>query len=280
MRKITFAVLLFLCSTLFVLAKGVAAQDLVIDEQGRTYIDWNKNVLGESSEAKLTVDSRTGTSGSNTSKSANETQSREEIHTGESLKRIELEHDRIRVKIKPLELDNKEENEDVATRPAQSVDSIRVSERLKNRDVVIRKKDDGVELEQGHVRARTNFPITIGPNNELIITTPAGTKVVTILPDEAVKNLLQKGFPLATPSALPQTGKSTSSAILTAQSQEVKLEDDNGTLVYKAKAKKTAKFLGLVPVEGEVEAKVSAETGQVLELKEPWYLSTFGFLFK
>lgn len=300
MSKILLITILLL-SLPFLFPRTIFAQELYIDENGRTYIEWQGTVLGESSVTSPDAESRSGPSGS-TSTNTGSTSSgkegddqdndegensekssfRDSVEDERSLKRLEIEDDRIRVKIKPLdEADDEDEfeDEDESTRSGQSVKEIRVREHGRKRELRIRTRGEKVELEIEGVRARTNFPISIGPNNELIITTPAGSKVVTVLPDAAVKNLLEKGFPVASPSGV-QPGDGSPSATLTGLSQDVVLVEEDGALVYKAKVKKSSRLLGLVTIEGEYEAKVSAETGQIIQYKEPWYFAAFGFLFR
>lgn len=266
----------------FVFVSDVKAQELFIDENGKAFVRWQGNILGETTTNRTTESSP---------RDDDQNDTEDEMHeeaisgNGTSVKRIDLEDDRLRIKVRPMD---EVESEDEATRPAQSVRTVRVRESSRNTDIVITSHDDEIEVRQGHVRTRTHFPITIGPENELIITTPAGQKVVTVLPDAAMKNLLQKGFPMAAPTP-PESTPSASDegsgsgdlddVISESESTDVTLEEVDGTLVYMAKAKKGAKFLGLVPVEGAVTAEVSAETGQVLTYNEPWYFVYFGFLF-
>lgn len=290
MKKFLVCFFVLLLAAVFPRA-SIHAQNLIINGNGVSSIQWKGTVLGESTENETTEESKSGTSNTTSPSTSTKTTSlslplagttvQQVVNEENSLKEVSVEDGRLRVKIKPVRAGESEiEDEREATRPAQSVESIRVSEHAGKRDLTIRANNDEVEVEQGRVRARTRFPITIGPNNELIITTPAGTKVVTILPEEAVKNLIQKGFPVASSSASTEPSEVSPSAELDAEKQDVELQNDDGTLTYHAKQKKIVKFLGIIPVEGEVEAKVSAETGQVLEFKEPWYLTSFGFLFR
>jgi hypothetical protein len=53
---------------------------------------------------------------------------------------------------------------------------------------------------------------------------------------------------------------------------EVKLEkNEEGKVYYSVKGEKKGKFLGLFSVNMNVEAKVDAESGEVLSVKTPWY---------
>jgi hypothetical protein len=115
-------------------------------------------------------------------------------------------------------------------------------------------------LESGRVGALSHFPISIDPEtNQLIITTPAGTKAVTVLPDKAVANMLSKGVL----SKIVNEG-STSAGI----ANVVRLDEEDGQPVYKVKGKKAHKMFGFIPVETEVEANVSAESGELVSTEE------------
>lgn len=60
----------------------------------------------------------------------------------------------------------------------------------KNR-VKIRAHENAAVVIRNNVAAKTNFPLMVNlETNELMVTTPKGTKIVTILPDAAVQNML------------------------------------------------------------------------------------------
>jgi hypothetical protein len=55
----------------------------------------------------------------------------------------------------------------------------------------IRSKENAAYVIRNKVAAKSNFPLMVDlETNELIVTTPAGTKIVTVLPDKAVENML------------------------------------------------------------------------------------------
>jgi hypothetical protein len=57
--------------------------------------------------------------------------------------------------------------------------------------VTIRSHDQALVVITNKIAAQTHFPLMVNPEtNELIVTTPAGQKVVTILPDKAVQHML------------------------------------------------------------------------------------------
>lgn len=103
-----------------------------------------------------------------------------------------------------------------------------------------------VELKGERVRMRTNFPLTVGEDNALIITKKDGTqKTVTFLPDAAVANLEAKGF--------------------ITDSTETNLEESaDGTPVYKFEAQEEKKLFGLFRRQFKKSVEVSAETGEIV----------------
>lgn len=105
--------------------------------------------------------------------------------------------------------------------------------------------EDRLEITNNNIKARTDHPITIGDNNELIITRPDGTeKVVTILPDVAADKLRERGL------------------ITTGSEAELELQDN--LPVYKFRTMQVKKLFGLFPRELAEESVVSAESGELV----------------
>src|SRR3990167_5176005 len=92
-------------------------------------------------------------------------------------------------------------------------------------DIIVRSSGSASLVIRNKIFAQTHFPLMVNlETNELIVTTPKGTKTVTILPDKAVENMLAanvldqlggKGGILwlsnqATPSAAPTSTHSAS----------------------------------------------------------------------
>lgn len=126
---------------------------------------------------------------------------------------------------------------------------------------------DGIKISTGsgkpifaknNIAALTDFPLSVDVGtNRLIVTTPAGMKVVTVLPDQAVKNLLATGIvnniEESDPNLTSEVGQ---------LSGVVKLEIRNNEVVYRVKGTKIHNLLGFIPVDTSTTAFVSAETGQ------------------
>ena len=132
-----------------------------------------------------------------------------------------------------------------------------LEQELEDEEIEISSDDGHMELEHNRVRARINFPLSIDPlTRELIVTTPAGERTVAVLPDEAVRNLLAKGFltHVASGSAAVPAEATVSGSLATS----VELKMKNGNLVYEVQGEKREKFLGVIPVTMDRSITISA----------------------
>ncbi|MBI2066163.1 hypothetical protein HYT60_01510, partial [Candidatus Woesebacteria bacterium] len=136
----------------------------------------------------------------------------------------------------------------------------------------IRTRQNRILLRQGLVSALTDFPVSVDQETgELTITTPAGTRVVTVLPEEAVKNMLAANIidvilrnipePTASPTESPEPEISSTQAI--------EIEEEDGEVVYVLEGATEERFLGLINVLIPRTVLVSAESGQVLNIRLP-----------
>ncbi|MFZ2199194.1 MAG: hypothetical protein WAV40_00155 [Microgenomates group bacterium] len=124
--------------------------------------------------------------------------------------------------------------------------------------------NDGIEVEKDGVTIHTNLPISISPDNELVVTHPDGTtRVVAIMPDQALKMLRDQNITPSDDSLdLPE------------------LEQEDGESVYKVDATKAEKVLGIFKVSYKTKATVSAETGEIIKTELSGldrFLSLFSF---
>lgn len=149
-------------------------------------------------------------------------------------------------------------------------------------------EDDDIELATGSAqlgfiqkgnKVRTNFPLSVNPQTgELFVSTPAGEKVVAILPDVAIANMIAAGIitrtetPQTPPAVEPPGGtpSATSSSIVvpTVEGAAIGLEEFEGKIVYKIDGVKDEKFAGFVPVSIKVKAIVSAENGELVDINQ------------
>lgn len=147
-------------------------------------------------------------------------------------------------------------------------------------------EDGGVEIEKtasesfrirrASTEAETHFPLSVDPTTHaLIVTTPAGTKTVTILPDEAVDRAFQTRLINSIQQNAPtQTG--TQSAPLT----QTELTELNNEPVFAINGFANKKFLGVVPMAFAKTVFISAQTGNVVKTDETFFgklLETLSF---
>lgn len=136
-------------------------------------------------------------------------------------------------------------------------------------ELKIASKEGEIELEHNGQRVRTNFPLSIDPvTHQLIVTTPAGTKAVTVLPDQAVNNMLRNGLLTSVASGSAESSGSASFALT--------LHNDQS--VYEIHGQKQARFLGVFPVTLDRTVLVSTENGERIAQQESFLTTLLGFL--
>lgn len=107
--------------------------------------------------------------------------------------------------------------------------------------------------------AITEFPLQVDQATGILtVTTPAGEKVVTILPDAAIKNMLAAKV-MSYVTSVKAEGELASTDKL------VTLIEQDGVLLYEIDGVREHKLFGLIPVKSKVKAFVSAENGQVVK---------------
>ena len=170
----------------------------------------------------------------------------------------------------------------------------------------IRANNNASLVIRNRLAAQTNFPLRVNlETNELIVNTPNGEKIVTILPDQAVANMLaanvldqvggkggllwmeNSSTPTATVSATPTatasatpvdtediTPAATESASPTEEPDEIEdvsiqlILTDGGVLAYEIEGEKEKRFLGLFKVNLKRVVFVSAETGELINIQQ------------
>ncbi len=131
-------------------------------------------------------------------------------------------------------------------------------------------------LTSNRVAAITGYPLSINvETKQLTITTPQGQRVVTVLPDEAVANLLATGLINQVESTLTDTDIQGE---LGALSGVVGIDIRDGEIVYKIDGVKTHRLLGLIPVDTQTTAFVSADTGTVVAQERSILANIIDFL--
>ncbi len=86
--------------------------------------------------------------------------------------------------------------------------------------------------------------------SKLFMETSAGKEPINIIPEDAI--------------AVSETPNTESI-------KNIELKEESEKPVYSIKGIKRARILFLFPVSFEIETKVSAETGQVISVKKPWW---------
>jgi len=190
---------------------------------------------------------------------------RTDIYQGGTKVRLERVDDRFRIKAE----NELGEESDLGTDELISID-----ERADRNQIRVRTFDSNIDqlrnraiIERLNTQALTDLPLSINlETNELTVTTPAGEKTVTILPDQAVQNMLAAnvidrigGQELV--NLVRQGGIET-------LDQVIQLSERNGVAVYEVTGVKEHRLLGFFPVTTDVTATVSAETGEMLDTNQ------------
>jgi hypothetical protein len=152
-----------------------------------------------------------------------------------------------------------------------------VEDELEDDDIrLVPTTDNQLVLAQNQIAALTNFPLSIDVvTKELIITTPAGQKVVTVLPDDVVQNLFATG--IINSIEIPPSDIATQDQLGTLTGV-VEIETRDNEIVYKIKGKKIHRVLGIIPVTTPVTAFVSTDTGLTVAKQQSILTNVIDFL--
>lgn len=192
----------------------------------------------------------------------------EKIRIGGLKIEIKTENGKVVTKIKDKEDNDVEVEDEVEDELQKQTDDI-----LEKDDIKIATGSAQLGFTEHGKKVRTNFPLSVNPaTGQLMVTTPKGTKVVAILPSEAIQNMIKAGImtsldqPPVTDTNPPE---GTSSAVTSVLGAETELTtEDNGTVVYKIKGIKNKNFIGLIPMNLKLTAVVSAENSQLISTQE------------
>jgi outer membrane biosynthesis protein TonB len=157
---------------------------------------------------------------------------------------------------KPSETPEVEEEEDNNFKDKVETE---VLEGTREAKIKIKSGDDTFEFEQegAKINVQSTHPVSVNPETkELSITTPKGTKVVTVLPDTAAENILNSG--VLNDIQKDQTG-----------TQDIRIKSaDTGEAVYEIRGSKSEKFLGFLKVSIPKSAQVSLESGRIVKIDQ------------
>lgn len=221
----------------------------------RTHLDGKQDVKGV---MLAKGGDESGSSGSSTVTSPTPSS---ESHPPKSDSRLkyEIKDDQLKVRLKTKSddrLGDERENE-VEDKVLEQAEK-----ELGQEDLKVATAPGQFALVSKNVGAITPFPLTVDlKKRSLTVTTPSGTKTVTVLPDQAINNLLASKV-ITDVNSVPATGE------LASINRLVEMELRNGVLSYRFKGVKKHHLFGLVPINTQVESFVSAENGQVTETTE------------
>lgn len=177
-----------------------------------------------------------------------------EIRQGNLRVKFEVENGKVKMETKVKQGENETELQNEAEDEAVK----EVEAELEKKDVKISTAPGQVAIVNKRVGALSSLPISIDPTTrQLTVTTPSGSKVVTVLPQQAIDNML------ASHVMDFVVGEKVDNELASVPSL-VKLEEKDGVLAYKVKGIKTHRLLGFIPIQTGVDAFVSAENGQVV----------------
>lgn len=122
-------------------------------------------------------------------------------------------------------------------------------------DIKVSKPGE-IEIIKDKFKGKTRLPLSVNSNNELVVTRPDGTtKVVSVLPDEAVSKMMEHGVLVA-----PETVELTT--------------NESGDPVYQVKQEASKKVFGLFVMKfsavSEVSATDSSSITTVSTETSPW----------
>lgn len=142
-------------------------------------------------------------------------------------------------------------------------DIIEIEERLRPKTIRIGVDGEQFSIEQNNYTATTTFPINVDPESaELSVSTPSGRRFISVLPQEVIGNLVKAQVI----NILPQEGKFT----LT--------EDERGELLYIVNGSKVINVFNVLDYPVDVEAHVSASTGEIVKVNQPPWVKVVDFL--
>lgn len=182
-----------------------------------------------------------------------------DITSGRVKTRLEIRDDRVVVKA---------EQEDGTEVELEDNTLLKIDERLGASGIKIATA--GAErfvIQRGATGAVTNFPLSIDlATNTLTVNTPSGEKTVTVLPDQAVRNLIAANV------VNRLGGQAIVDAVKTGNlasiSQLILLGEQNGVPVYEINGISDQRLLGFIPIAIKKTVTVSAETGTVVSTQQ------------
>lgn len=192
------------------------------------------------------------------------------VRTKDERTRIEVTSEGIKTKLEYRDgrVTVKAEREDGTEEELEDDAILKIGQRLDDRGVrVSTAAGERFVLQQGATGAVTKFPLTLDlATNTLTVNTPAGERPVTVLPGQAVTGLLVAQ--IVSQIGGQRVAELATSGELTGVKQLITLADREGVSVYEIVGLSNQRLLGLIPVAVERTAIVSAETGELVTVRE------------
>lgn len=169
-----------------------------------------------------------------------------QIRQGQVKVEFELENGRVKIKAKT----------EAGEVPENDLDE--VENEVEKNEVKIATGSGQIAFFKNNAGAISKFPLQLDlKTDQLIASTSAGVRVVAVLPDAAIKNMLAS-------RVMDDLQSENVGGSLASIAQLVKLEERNGILVYEIRGEKKHTLLGFIPLKTPVTAFVSAENGAVV----------------
>jgi len=221
------------------------------------------------------------------------------------VKKVKIERVNNRLRVTPVVDGTEDVEEEIEIEEEDSVE-VEIEDSEGNNSTKIRSFGNAYAVIRNRVAAKSNFPLSVNlETNELIVTTKKGSKVVTVLPDAAVNNMLAanvldfpggKGGLLwqeaqdelanvmeSTPSGGALDGSDDLGFVQEEGTGEGVVEipadpgveamvemitTDEGELAYEIDGYKEKKLLGLFKIMLKRQVRVSAETGELIDIQQ------------
>ncbi|GIV44980.1 MAG: hypothetical protein KatS3mg035_2103 [Bacteroidia bacterium] len=138
-----------------------------------------------------------------------------------------------------------------------------IETKLEKEGIKVTSEGAALLFSKNNITALSRFPLAISTEtNKLIVTTPKGERIVAILPDAAVNQIIKLKI-------IDSLEKTESHGPSERPAQGIELTTKNGEIVYKILGKRTYRLFALIPIQSSLEAQVSAETGKVISVDKP-----------
>lgn len=186
-----------------------------------------------------------------------EDRTRIDVVSGGVKVRYEIRDGRVIIKAETEEGEELEDEEEV----------VKIVDRLDKTGIKIATAGGELLVTRNNVAALSQFPLQIDlATNQLIASTSAGTRVLTVLPDQAVQNMLAAN--VISRLGPPFIREAITAGQVTSISQVVDLGLRNNIPVYEIAGIRDFRLLGFIPVSQPVSVVVSAETGEVITTEQ------------